>query len=212
MKEPFDTTAIEKDLHQCLTACTQFMAQNHGDEPFYGFAVDVNPFYFDFGVYYNTESKYQESLRNYLNGEFGDMYRDEKAKRWELRWSPGDWAFASAWPNPDELSDLMNPMSQWYDYGEKLGDDRDEHELETKLLGSMCRVLDKLQMDGAIDILPRTNDFRALVGDHDDGAIQIYSRYELYKKNGSILRISREELANFDVEAERDRVVAEFKE
>src|SRR5262249_18842114 len=164
MKQPFDTTAIEKDLYQCLAACNQFMAESHGQEPFYGFVVDVNPAYFDFAVYYNTESKYQESLRRSLNGEFGDEYREKKAERWDLRWRPGDWAFSSAWPNPDELSDLMDPMSQWYDHGAKcLGDDRDENEIETKLLESMCRVMDKLQMDGKIDVLPRTKDFRALV-------------------------------------------------
>ncbi len=77
---------------------------------------------------------------------------------------------------------------------------------------SMCRVMDKLQTEGAIDILPRTNDFRALVGDHDDGAIQTYRRYELYKKNGSILRISHEELVNFDKKAEQERAVSEFQE
>ncbi len=31
MKQPFDTAGIEKDLYQCLIACNQFMAHNHGD-------------------------------------------------------------------------------------------------------------------------------------------------------------------------------------
>jgi hypothetical protein len=216
MTQPFDTTEIEKDLYRCLAECNQFMAQSQGDEPFYGFAVMVNPVYTDISVFYNTEAKYQECLKRYLNGEFGNEYREKKAARWGLRWNPGDWSFSSEGTVPPGLSDLMEPMQKWCDYGEKwLGNDRNENqfaEVETKLLHSTCRVIDKLQAEGAIDILPRTNDFRALVGDHDDGAIQTYGRYELYKKNGSILRLGAENLVNFDKKVEEDRAVAEFRE
>lgn len=208
----FDSDAFEHELYEATAACNRLMAANCAAEPFYGFALYVDSYYTDCGVYYNTEANYHETLEQYLSGQFGEKYRTEKRARWELRWNPGDWHYSSHWPNPVELPDLLAvwrreyyPHSQAEEHHS--GDDREEY--GTNLMRSACRVLARLDRDGAIDILPRTKGFRALLIDHDEPHIYSYLRYARYQTDGSVLDFGKE--GQIDADIELDRVLADFE-
>jgi hypothetical protein len=216
MKVSFDSKAFERDLSKSISDCNEFMAKNCATEPFDGFAMQVGMDFANFGVYYNTEMLYQECLKGYLKGEFGELYRKDKDKRWQLRWSPGDWPYSSYWPKPAELAGLMNDMERWGDDaqrrmmgGRHSSEEWDEYGL--KLFQSAGRVLAKLEKDGAFNALPRTKEFRIMLTDHDELSIYSYLRYERFQKDGTVLLPNNGRAAQIDADAERKMVLAKFK-
>jgi hypothetical protein len=211
MKVLFKAKDFERDLYASVVACNEFMAKKHGEEPFYGFALYVPTYETDCGVCYNTESLCQTTLERYQAGKYGAPYRKEKGKRWHLRWSNGDWPYFSANDQPKGLRRLMKPMDKWQKNAEKqIGNDKltseDWTEYGLAVMTSACRVLKKLDGDGAMDVLPRTDDFHSLICDHDEPPIYSYLRYERFLKDGSVIM-----LWELDDDAEVARVLKKFK-
>ena len=193
MKVSFKPADFERDLHDSVAACNEFMAKNHGEEPFYGFAIYVPTDYTDCGVYYNTDSLYQKTLQKYQGGKFGEKYRNDIRSQWELRWGVGDWTYFSDFDRPDGLRVLMKDMEKWGDNARTELDkegltQEDWYEYELAVMTSACRVLKKLYDDGVVDLLPRTHDFHSIISDHDEPLIYSYLRYERFLKDGSVIK------------------------
>lgn len=127
----------------------------HKGLAFYCFALDCNAEYAEINLCLNTEEDFQETLRRYQSGPYGEHYQEEEDIA-SLRYNPGDWAYQCF-----ETYYVMQEDELEKAYGEE--DERKVEEMmqfSFELLAGICDTQ-------AYARIPKTADFRVMCIDHD---------------------------------------------
>ena len=165
-----------------IKSVEKFLKENLG-LVFYAFAFDCNAEYAEFGLCFNTETSFQETLKDYQKGKFAEYYKTEVSKHYKteegiksLRYNTGDWEFQyleslNVFSN-DELDKIFN----------QLPDDDYESwkKFVSNLLDLFTESLVEFTKTKTYAKIPKTNDFICFCIDHDedfDDAIERMKKY-----------------------------------
>jgi hypothetical protein len=170
--------SLERTLLRLTKAELRRFATKHRQEAFYGFAFDCNSAYGEVGLCANTNAllKAQRAacdpnaaiwaaIDKKLGLGGGSPAKSQRRSRWEL----GDWDYHGF--NSKEFD------RNWRQFQSMVTDRcMDEAEddrtfmtpTQTRFMEAACRVLVRLERDGAFDVLRRTANFSTLAMDHDE--------------------------------------------
>lgn len=151
----------------------------HRDKSFYGFAFDCNADYAEVFVCANTRDGLKRQATDYKNSR-PDLYGHLTIQDLEdkLRWALGDWefqaftteGFSDAW---EPIEDFLMDAIPW--------DDEDDQKIDgfcNSFMETACRCMIRLESQGILDSLSRTEDFKTFVADHDESDEDSWSRYD----------------------------------
>lgn len=168
-----DWNEVEEKLYRASVQALHEFAKQHGDEVFYGFVFDCNADYGEVLLALNSERDLAQWARQY----HPDYSPDEVESR--LRWNPGDWKYQGF--NTD--GDLAGQWEKaWGDMQERIHeaylDESDEEceEIPAVFLESVCRVLLRMEREGAFRCLKLEPHFKTLVTDHDESLEDSWER------------------------------------
>ena len=160
----------------------KFLKENP-DLEFYAFAFDCNAEYAELGLCFNTETSFQETLKNYQKGEFAVYYKTEVSERYKteegiksLRYNTGDWEFQyfdslNVFSN-DELDKIFSQLPD--------DDYKSWVEFVSNLLDLFTESLVEFAKTKTYAKIPKTKDFICFCIDHDedfDDAIERIKKY-----------------------------------
>ena len=158
-----------------------FLKENSNQE-FYAFAFDCNAEYAELGLCFNTETYFQETLKDYQKGKFAEYYKTEVSKHYKteegiksLRYNTGDWEYQcfdtlSVFSN-DELDKIFNELPD---------DDESWNNFVFDLLDLFTESLVEFTKTETYAKIPKTKDFMSFCIDHDedfDDAIKRMKKY-----------------------------------
>jgi hypothetical protein len=152
-----DWSALEDALTTAIATQVGNFAEAHGDETYYGFALDCHAYYANVLFCLNTPESLEKSVKHYAK----DGSPEEIARQTEdLLWGLGDWKYQGFNLDSPDWPDAV-PMLE--DFAE-LPSDEDTEEF----LCVCCRALLRAEKNGAFDRLRKTPDFRVACIDHDE--------------------------------------------
>lgn len=182
-----DWSKLEDCLYSlCVKEIGKF-AQAHGEDTFYGFALDCNSDYGEVFLCLNTSEDLHQRAIHYStapespgweaigrkNAErLGIPYKPAPRKPVEeneerLRWSLGDWKYHGFNSNKWH--------TEWEPFQEAVSDacmdeegDSYSSPIHKQFMRAACRVLIRLESAGVFEVLRRTDDFKTWVADHDE--------------------------------------------
>jgi hypothetical protein len=170
--------SLEQTLLRLTKADLRQFAKTHRREVFYGFAFDCNSEYGEVGLCANTNEllKAQReapdpnaavwaAIDKKLGLGGGSPAKPARMSRWAL----GDWnyqgfnskEFDRSWRRFDSIV-IKRCMD------EKEDERTFMTPTQTRFMEAVCRVLVRLERDGAFDVLQRTANFSTLAMDHDE--------------------------------------------
>lgn len=149
---------------------------------FYGIAFDCNA---DSGQVFLCANSPQSLTDRVLEYKMNspDLYNNMSLNklRNELRWSLGDWesnamttdSFSASWQSVAHI--LANAI------------DWNSHEAIEKFranfMGTACRAMLRIEENGILNLLSRTDDFRSFVANHDESEDDSWERYNAFRKH-----------------------------
>jgi hypothetical protein len=170
--------SLERTLWRLSKAELRRFAKKHAREAFYGFAFDCNSEYGEVGLCANTNEllKAQREAPDPNKGVWAAIDRtlglggESLAKpRRMSRWELGDWDYQAF--NSKAFDRNWRPF-QSIVTDQCMGEEEDERTFmtptQTRFMEAVCRVLVRLERDGAFDVLRRTANFSTLAVDHDE--------------------------------------------
>jgi hypothetical protein len=170
---------VEDALFLIASEYVRTFSTFHRDKTFYGFAFDCNADYGQIFLCANTRASLSEEARRCKSQspQLYSHFRIEDLEE-ELRWALGDWEFQAF--TTDGFSDAWKPIEEvlvdvipW--------DDDDDHRIEdfrTHFMDMACRCMMRLESEGILNALSRTDDFKTFVADHDESEEHSWSRFE----------------------------------
>jgi len=177
-----DWLSIQAALFQLATADLQVFAAEHKSERFYGLFVDCNAYYGDVLLHLNTPEMLHRQAQTYKHNiqSIGgsaispELYADKTIGQIEeeLRWSGGDWGYFEV-NRSDEWQKRWEPIRKSIAALAENG-----HSFEDAFMKMACRVLLEIEWCGVLDLLQRTDDFRTLCADRDEGIEHAARRLE----------------------------------
>lgn len=195
-----DWPGLEDRLYTLCVEELRRFARSHRDETFYAFALDCNSEYGQIllclntpdalrqaAILYSTSPPNQEAfeaISRVMAEQFGEPYIPAPLKSVEenerdLCWSVGDWKYQGF--NRSAFERAWGPFSTIV-----LESCFDEEEDETTFMTPTqdrftrmaCRVVVRMEIDGAFECLCKTEDFKTWVADHDELDETSWSRLE----------------------------------
>ncbi len=151
---------------------------------FYGIALDCNA---DYGqVFLCANSPQHLAVRT-------AEYKRDSPHLWDnmtlaevqdhLRWALGDWEFnamttASFSNHWESVADILTDSIDW---------DSDDgiEQFRADFMHAACRAMLRLEVDGILDLVPQTDDFRSFVADHDESEVESWARYNACREQQS---------------------------
>lgn len=151
---------LEDRKHELLPligkAVENFLDEHQGLS-YYCFAFDCNAAYAEINLCLNTESDFRATVRAYQEGPYGEGYRNEEDLR-ALRYNPGDWKY--------QCFETVYVLEE--DEIERLYGDDDEA-LIREMMAFSYELLALFTATDTFRRIPKTEDFRVLCTDHDEG-------------------------------------------
>jgi hypothetical protein len=171
-------SSLEGTLLRLTKADLRQFAKKHPREVFYGFAFACNSEYGEVGLCANTNEllKAQRerpdpnatvwaAIDSKLGLGGGAHAEPKRISRWEL----GDWDYQAF--NSKEFDRGWRRFASIV-IKRCMDEEQDERTFmtptQTRFMQAVCRVLVRLESDGAFDVLPRTRSFATLAMDHDE--------------------------------------------
>lgn len=163
----------------------QFLAENPALE-FYAFAYDCNAEYAQVSLCFNTETDFQETLKDYQSGEYAEYYQTEEDIN-DLRYNTGDWEF-QCFDTINVLSDeeLTAIFNEIYPEKKKVEDYTLWNEFVESLMHLFCEVMIDFSQTDTYKKIPKTSNFISYCIDHDEDVETAFERFE--KMNGVKLK------------------------
>ena len=167
----FTTRSVEKFLNE------------NSDLEFYAFAFDCNAEYAGLGLCFNTETFFQETLKDYQKGKFAEYYKTEVSKHYKteegiksLKYSTGDWDYQcfetlDVFSN-DELDKIFNEFPD--------DDNESWNEFVSNLLDLFTESLVEFTKTETYAKIPKTKDFISFCIDHDEDFDDAMERMKNY--------------------------------
>ena len=132
-------------------------ARAHGDETYYGFALDCHAYYANVLFCLNTPESLEASVTRYANSDDpGEIAR----QREDLEWGLGDWKYQGFNLDTPAWTESV-PMLESFS---ELPSEEDTEEF----LRVCCRALIRAENAQVFHSLRRTADFRVARMDHDE--------------------------------------------
>jgi len=146
------------------------------DLEFYAFAFDCNAEYAEVNLCLNTESDFQETLKDYQNGKYSKYYKSEQEIK-DLKFNTGDWeyqCFDTLYIFTDkELTEIFNELPD--------DDYKSWKEFVNNLLELCTESLVEFTKTETYKRIPKSKDFVAFCIDHNEDFEQAMKRLEKYK-------------------------------
>jgi hypothetical protein len=147
-------------------------------QEFYGFAFDCNADYAQVYVCANTRAALRSQATDYKNRR-PDLYGHLTIQDLEdkLRWALGDWEFQAF--NSEAFSQAWEPIKEFLVDAILLDENDQRAEVfRTSFMETACRCMIRVESEGTLDALPKTEDFKTFVADHDESDEDSWGRYE----------------------------------
>jgi hypothetical protein len=177
---------VENALFLIASEYVQAFGSVHRDKTFYAFAFDCNADYAQVFVCANTRAALKTRATDYKHRR-PDLYGHLTIQDLEdkLRWGLGDWGFQSF--TTEGFSDAWEPIEELLLDAIPWDDDNDQRieDFRTSFMESACRCMIRLESEGTLDALPKTEDFKTFVADHDESDETSWRRYEAVRSRES---------------------------
>ena len=154
---------IKKQILDFATKSVENFLKENPDLEFYAFAFDCNAEYAELGLSFNTETAFQETLKDYQAGEFSRYYKSEEDIK-ELKYNTGDWDYMyfdslDVFSN-DELDKISNEFPD--------DDYKSWNKFVSNLLDFFTESLIEFMKTETYAKIPKTKDFICFCIDHDE--------------------------------------------
>jgi hypothetical protein len=102
----------------------------------------------------------------------------------------GDWPISTDWDlSEDHATAFAASWGRWDDWFHDHLDDLTTEEQEEKFRGLLrvaCEALRQIEADGLLESLPKTEDFKLIIAEHDEPDELAIERYNLFVRTGTI--------------------------
>jgi hypothetical protein len=102
----------------------------------------------------------------------------------------GDWPISTDWdPSEDHARAFAASWGRWddwfHDHLDNLTDDEKDEKF-LRLLQVACEAMRQIEADGYLTELPKTEDFKIVIAEHDEPDDLALDRYNLFVRTGTI--------------------------
>jgi hypothetical protein len=163
-----DWSAVRRSLKAAIRDALTLETRKVKRDRVAGFGVDMDTYYGSAGTYLLPESA-------------------ARAMEPALLISLGDWPISTHWDHDgDDAIAFRAHWGTWEDWFHKHADDFDEvgEEKGWALMRATCEAVRELDISGSFDKIPKTQDFKIIVADHDDSNEFAAQRYGLFVRTG----------------------------
>lgn len=173
--------AVEDLLVDLASQYLRLFADANLGKQFYGVAFDCNA---DMGqVFFCANSP--EGLTDRAvecKMKSPDLYNNMSLNELQnvLRWSLGDWEFNAMTTDSFSASweSVTNNLAYEIDWKSHEGIEK----FRANFMGTACRAMLRLEVNGILDLLSQTDDFRSFVANHDETEDDSWGRYNAYRE------------------------------
>lgn len=175
---------IEESLHAQAAQCIADFAKKHADETFYALYFDFPKRWSGIRIHLNTPAWLFRRAEEYI-GSNPEHYsrRTPESVANDIRWEPGDFGYF-------DINGTKAWAKKWAKYAEQLEAAAAAQEaavyatgdfVELKFLLLASRVLLRMEIDGSLDCLPRTRNFRTCCMTHEERPDDAWKRMRLLR-------------------------------
>ena len=155
MRKNIKDTKLQELLNQIVIDTQKFLRENPTLQ-FYSVGFDCNAEYATILLCFNTEEAFQETLKYYQNGKFGDLYQTEE-QILDLRFNTGDWDYQDVSTytvfSEEELTEM---------YGDNY------EKMATEMMDFNYQLMRKFSQTTCYESIPKTDNFKPICIDHED--------------------------------------------
>ena len=152
----------EEQIKEALLAFTKngvrTFLEEHSAEPFYAFAYDCNAEYGEVNLCFNTEKDFKQTLEDYQKNYPEDYQKESEIE--ELKYNTGDWThqcFDTHYILPeDKIAELFS-------------NDEEIEKQVNRLMNLFAQTLLAFTKTLEYQSIPKTEDFKIICIDHDEG-------------------------------------------
>ena len=162
---------VRNSLTDAIRAALPFQIKKANGERIAGLGLHFNACYGSAGLYLLPES----AARNLGKGRVDNI---------------GDWPISTDWDlNDDHSVAFTSHWQPWDDWFRDHLDDLPEPEVAEMTLQLhvvFCEAMRQIEVDGLLDAMPKTDDFKIIIVEHDEPYDLAVERFDLFKRTNTL--------------------------